>query len=108
MEVLIFEIGTQSYGLPARQAVEVLRAGTITSLPKSPPIVEGAIDVRGAIVPVLDFRSRFRLPPKALSVSDQFVIAQAGTRKVAIRADRATRLAHVSDSDLRSLSNLKG
>src|SRR5436309_14010618 len=63
-EVLIFEVGSQRYGLPAAGVRELVRAVTVTPLPRAPAIVEGVIDLRGTIVPVLDIRARFRLPAK--------------------------------------------
>jgi purine-binding chemotaxis protein CheW len=59
-ELLIFEIGASRFGLPSADVREVLRAVTIVPLPGAPPIVEGLINVRGRIVPVLDIRRRFR------------------------------------------------
>lgn len=95
MDVLVFEVGGIRYALPVPQAREVVRAVTIVPLPRAPSIVEGLIDVRGDLVPVLDVRARFRLPPKALSPADQLILAHAGSRLVAIRADRVVDLVQV-------------
>jgi purine-binding chemotaxis protein CheW len=94
-EVLIFEVGGQRYGLPAADVQELLRVVTVTPLPSGPPIVEGVINLRGRIVPVLDIRTRFRLPAKPAEHTDHLVVAHAGQRLVALRVDRAL--------DLRSL-----
>lgn len=106
MDVLTFELGPQRYAVPAPQVIEIVRAATITPLPKAPAIVEGAIDYRGAVVPVLDIRSRFRQPAKPLSISDQFIVARAGGRQIAIRVDRAAQFVTLAASDLRSLQHL--
>jgi purine-binding chemotaxis protein CheW len=95
LEVLIFDVGGQRYGLPSNVVDEVVRAVTVVPLPKAPAIVEGVIDVRGALVPVLDIRRRFRLAPKPLEHTDHLVLAWAGPRRVAIRADRALDLLHI-------------
>src|SRR5205814_6113109 len=50
------------------------------------------INLRGQIVPVLDIRGRFGLPPKPLEPSDHLIVATVGGRLVAIRADRALDL----------------
>ncbi len=83
-------MGTSRYGLPLEVTREVLRATSIASLPRAPEIIEGIIDIRGALVPVLDIRSRFRAARKPLHPSDQFVIADAGQRTVALRVDQVT------------------
>ena len=75
-----------------------MRAVAITPLPNAPPLIEGVVNVRGRILPVLDVRARFRLPARALDPSDHFIVAAAGARGVILRVDRATRLAEVDDS----------
>ncbi|HYT87347.1 MAG TPA: chemotaxis protein CheW [Gemmataceae bacterium] len=95
-EILVFEIGGQRYGLPVADVRELLRAVTLTPLPQAPAIVEGIINVRGTIVPVLDIRRRFRLPARAPEHTDHLIVASAGGRLVALRVDHAlevTRLA---------------
>lgn len=100
MDLVVFEIGGLRYALPAPAVSEVVRAVTVVPLPQAPPIVEGLINVRGALVPVLDVRTRFRLPPKAASHMDHLILAWAGPRLVAIRADRALDLARVEAGDI--------
>jgi purine-binding chemotaxis protein CheW len=81
-EVLILEVGGQRYGLPVADVQELLRMVTLTPLPSGPPIVEGVINVRGKVVPVLDLRTRFRLPAKAADHTDHVAglqsVRQAG------------------------------
>jgi purine-binding chemotaxis protein CheW len=99
-EILLFEIGGERYGLLSADVRELLRAVTIVSLPKAPAIVEGLINLRGKVVPVLDIRTRFRIPPKPLEASDHFVVAVAGAALVAIRVDRAMDLVRVDDKQI--------
>jgi purine-binding chemotaxis protein CheW len=92
LELLVFEVGGQRYGLPAADVRELLRAVTLTPLPQAPAIVEGVINVRGVLVPVLDIRGRFHLPPKPPEPTDHLIVARAGGRLVALRVDRAVEL----------------
>jgi purine-binding chemotaxis protein CheW len=104
MDLVVFEIGGVRYALPAPAVREVVRAVTIVPLPDAPPIVEGLINVRGVLVPVLDVRTRFRIPANAGAVSDHLILAWAGTRLVALRVDRAVEVAAV---DARDIENAK-
>ena len=104
-EVLVFEVGGQRYGLPTADVRELVRAVSITPLPYAPAGIEGVVDVRGLLLPVLDLRARFRLPAKLLDPSDQFIVASAGTRGVILRVDRATHLALLDQAVLPSNPN---
>jgi purine-binding chemotaxis protein CheW len=99
-EVLVFEVGGQTYGLPTADVRELVRAVAITPLPGAPGVIEGVVNVRGCVLPVLDVRARFRLPPKALDPSDHFIVASAGPRGVILRVDRATHLALVDEASV--------
>ncbi len=103
LDVLTFDLSGYRYALAARTVREVVRAVSIRPLPKAPAVVEGVINVRGTIVPVLDIRSRFRLPQKPLQHTDHLIVAWAGARLVAIRADRVADLAHLDAEDVADL-----
>jgi len=105
-EVLVFEVGGQRYGLPTVDVRELVRAVTITPLPNAPAAIEGVVNVRGHVLPVLDVRSRFRLPAKALDPSDHFIVASAGPRGVILRVDRATHLAFVDEASVQPSQTL--
>lgn len=100
IEILVFEAGGRRFALPSRDVAELLRAVTIVPLPKAPAIVEGVINVRGTLVPVLDIRSRFRLPPSAIEHTDHLIVARAGQRLVALRVQRALDLVRIEPSDI--------
>ena len=91
-EVLVFELGGQRYGLPVGDVRELVAAVIPTPLPGAPAVVEGVINLRGRVVPVLDVRRRFGLPAKPVEPADHLIVARAGGRLVALRADRALEL----------------
>jgi purine-binding chemotaxis protein CheW len=95
VEIVVFALGAQRYALPLADVQELLRAVTIVALPKAPSVVEGVIDVRGRVVPVVDMRQRFGLAPKVLEPSDHLVLATVGARTVALRVDRAVDLVRI-------------
>jgi purine-binding chemotaxis protein CheW len=100
MQLLLFELGSLRYALPAADVREILRAVAMAPLPKAPAIVEGIVNVRGTVVPVLDIRTRFRVPSKAVSHTDHLILASAGSRLVALRADRVLDLMDLDTSDI--------
>lgn len=64
------------------------------------------INVRGALVPVLDIRQRFGIPPRALTPDQHLIIARAGQRLVALRVDRALDLVVIEESAIESASRV--
>jgi purine-binding chemotaxis protein CheW len=99
-EILVFSLAGQRYALWAADVRELLRAVAILPLPGAPRMVEGVINLRGRPVPVLDLRARFGLPGKPLEITEHLIVAAAGPRLVAIRADRALDLVGVALDDV--------
>jgi len=97
---LLFTLDDRRFALPVAQAREALPAMAMAPLAGAPGVVEGVVDVRGAVVPVLDLRARFGLPPRPLSADDHLVLAEAGARLVALRVDRATDVVALDDAEL--------
>lgn len=100
LEVLVFEVGGQRYALRSIEVRELVRCVTVSPLPRAPAIIEGIINVRGAVVPVLDLRTRFRLPPKPAAHTDHLILASAGPRLVALRVDRALGLVRLEAGEV--------
>ena len=90
--VIVFELSEHRYALPLSDVREVLAIPTIVPLPKAPPIVEGVVNIRGVVVPVMDIRALFRLPAQLPHPADHLLVARAGARLVALRVDRVLGL----------------
>ena len=99
-EVLLFLLEGHRYALPMEDVRELVRAVRLTPLPRAPAVVEGLLNLRGELLPVLDMRRRFRLPARPLSSSDHLVVARAGHRSVALRVDRAEGLLSLEEGQL--------
>lgn len=87
--LLVFRLGGQRYALPLAAVERIVRAVEVTPLPGAPAIVLGAIDVQGAVLPVLSIRRRFGLAQGEIDPGDQFVLARSAGRPVALVIDEA-------------------
>jgi len=95
IEILIFEIETERFGVRSADVVEVLRAASVSPLPQAPRTIEGALNLRGRVVPVLNTREILGLPPKPMQHTDHLIVVQADGHFVTLRADRAISLLRV-------------
>jgi purine-binding chemotaxis protein CheW len=62
-QLILFSVGTVVYGLPIDRVRAVVNPQTVVELPHAPLSVVGVTDHRGEVVPVIDLRARFALPP---------------------------------------------
>jgi purine-binding chemotaxis protein CheW len=86
---VVFKVGKSEYALPASDVLQMESYTSATPVPGSKPWVAGIIQVRGRIVPVVDVRMRFGLPPQDRTVDSRVVVATHGERAVALLVDAA-------------------
>lgn len=104
--VLVVEMGDLRCGFPAADVVELHPVVATSPLPGAPSVVDGVVDVRGSVVPVLDVRTRLGLPAREPVVTDHLVVSRVGPRTVALRVDRAVELTAIPGSSIDSAEDL--
>lgn len=58
-QLVVFEVGDESFGIDISIVQEIIRLQPITEVPKAPMYVKGVINLRGKVIPVIDLRERF-------------------------------------------------
>ena len=76
-QFLTFLLDKEEYGVEILNVQEIKSWGPYTPLPKSPDHVLGVINLRGAIVPIIDLRSRFKLPPSKPTATTAIIIVRS-------------------------------
>lgn len=100
-QLFVFSLEGHRYALHLEVVDKVVPAVHVTPLPKAPEIVTGIVNIHGEIVPVIDVRRRFALPPKPrLALSDRLVIARTRHRSVAVAADAVSGVLECPDEDV--------
>ena len=98
--ILLARLSGAQIGFCASSIREVLRSVTIAPLLGTPPIIEGAVNFRGRIVPVVNVRERLSLAALA-NAPDQFlVILEVNDRLIAVRVDDVEDVVEVPASEL--------
>ncbi|MEO8843464.1 MAG: chemotaxis protein CheW [Kofleriaceae bacterium] len=93
-----FRVGTASYALPADQVLHLESYETATHVPGAPSYVAGLVQVRGRLVPVVDLRARFGLPPVEHSLDHRVVVVQVGTRIAGLLVDSAREVVQIDEA----------
>lgn len=94
LSLVVASLGALRLGIPVDAVDRVLMAAEVTPLADMPAAIVGVINIHGEVMPVVDLRARFRLPPKALQASDHFVIVRLGGRALAVTFDDVLDTSH--------------
>ncbi|MDP1831037.1 MAG: chemotaxis protein CheW [Geothrix sp.] len=78
IELVVFRLGPESYGLRLREVREIIMVGQITPVPRAPHFVDGVLNLRGEVMPVVDLRTRFGLERVEATSISRILITSIG------------------------------
>ncbi|MBI1308818.1 MAG: chemotaxis protein CheW [Proteobacteria bacterium] len=81
-QLVTFELFGEIFALPILDVREIIRMTTITPVPQAPPFVEGVINLRGQIIPVVDLRKRFGLTSEKAGEDTRIIVVELGNNMV--------------------------
>lgn len=91
---MVFKLGCEDYGIEIGQVREIIRRREITPMPWQPPFVEGVINVRGTIIPVVNLNKRFGLEGDA-STHSHTIIVESGDGLIGMLVDAVSEVIRV-------------
>jgi purine-binding chemotaxis protein CheW len=86
---VVFKVAGAEYAIPASEVLQMESFSGATPVPGAPSHVAGLVQVRGRVVPVVDARARFGLPPVERTLDTRVVVGQLGPRIVGLLVDSA-------------------
>ena len=98
-QLVVFELASESYGVEISRVQEIDRMERVTAVPHAPMFVEGVINLRGRITPVVDLRSRFGLPKTEATPLTRVVVVKAANEEwVGLVVDAVSEVLRIQTS----------
>lgn len=91
-----FGVGKGYYGIPVDRVVRIIRREEITSVPSAPRFVEGVINLRAEVIPVVNLRARFGLP-RETEKKNRIVIIGAQNRHYGLLVDEVRDIVELTE-----------
>ncbi|HLY98813.1 MAG TPA: chemotaxis protein CheW [Candidatus Angelobacter sp.] len=101
-----FRIGRESFGVPIRLVHEIVRIPDITAVPEAPDFVEGVINLRGKIVPVVDLRKRFGEKEIISTRKNRILVAEVDRKMVGLMVDAASEVMKIPETEIEQPPNV--
>ena len=86
---VVFTLAGAEYAIPVDAVLQMETFSGATLVPGAPAYVAGIVTVRGRVVPVIDLRVRFGLPPAEVTLDTRIIVSETRGRVVALRVDAA-------------------
>lgn len=94
-QMVVFKLAGEQYGVTIHQVQEITKMSAITKVPRSPSYVEGVVNLRGDVIPVLDLRKRFDMENLEYDQFTRIIVSDIDKRKVGIIVDEVLEVLRV-------------
>lgn len=99
-QLVTFSLGTEEFGVDIMKVQEIIRIPSITRVPKAPEYIEGVINLRGIVIPVVNLRIRFGMPQAEESELSRIVVLQVDGKVFGVRVDGVTEVLRLESESI--------
>ncbi|MEW9121945.1 MAG: chemotaxis protein CheW [Thermotaleaceae bacterium] len=101
-QYVVFHLAQEAYAIDIVKIHEInrLKEITITKIPQVPDFIEGIINLRGEVVPIINLRKRFAIPPKAISKESRIVIIKIWDKVIGLLVDSVSHVITFEEIDI--------
>lgn len=101
-QYLTFALGGEEYGVEILKVQEIRGYAPITPIPNTPPHIKGVMNLRGAIIPVVDLRRALAMPAAEHGPFTVIIVVTVGTRVMGLIVDAVSDVLDVARADIHS------
>jgi purine-binding chemotaxis protein CheW len=99
-QYVLFRCGTEEYGLPISRVSSIIRYETVTPVPRAPRAVQGVIDLRGRVIPVVDLGKRLFGHDFDPMPRSRIIVTESDGGEIGLAVDGASEVATFSPDDM--------
>lgn len=107
-EFVIFNLDTQLYGIDIQSVQIIERIKSIQRVPKAPRCIQGVMNLRGEIIPLINLREQFQLAPKEYSEETRIIIIKLEDTMTGIIVDSVREVLELTSDQIETVQNVQG
>ncbi len=92
LQLVTFRIGKEEFSMDILKVQEIIRHMDLTRVPRTPDFVDGVINLRGRVIPVLDLRKRFGLPADEKTSETRIIVVDVDDSTVGFKVDAVSEV----------------
>ena len=106
-QFMTFQTGKEFFGIGISYINEIIMMQPITLVPEVEDYIKGLINLRGKIIPVIDVRVRFKMPPAEYTDRTCIIIINVKSMVIGLIVGQIAEVVNISDDDIVPLPSLK-
>jgi purine-binding chemotaxis protein CheW len=105
-QLVVFDLNEEAYGVDISQVREIIRMQEITRVPRAPEFIEGIINLRGKVIPVVDLRARFSMPETERTDEHRIVVVDVEGQDIGMVVDAVKEVSRIPSSSIEPPSSV--
>jgi purine-binding chemotaxis protein CheW len=106
IQVVAFQLGNEEYAVDILKVQEINRLMSITRVPRAGEYIEGVVNLRGNIIPVMNLHKKFNLDPAGETDDKRIIVFQFDELKAGIIVDKVSEVLQISDVNIEETSKV--
>lgn len=98
LQLVSFNMGDEEYGIDILKVQEIIRFTEITRIPNAPCFVDGVINLRSKVIPVIDLRTRLGMERKERSNSTRIIVVEISGRTTGFKVDGVNEVLRIPEN----------
>jgi purine-binding chemotaxis protein CheW len=100
LQLVVFRLDNEEYGINIMQVQEISPYQKLTKVPNSPAFVDGIVNLRGDVIPVVSLKKKFNLIESQVTELTRLIVINNGNRRTGFVVDDASEVITISDKDV--------
>lgn len=106
LEIVEFEVGNNKFGINVIKVKEIIQPLPVTFIPHAHPHIEGIVQLRGEVLPVVDMLKVLGIPNASYSNQQKYIVAEFNKQKVVFHVDNVTQIHRISWNQIEKPSDM--
>ncbi|MCU7497428.1 MAG: purine-binding chemotaxis protein CheW [Ignavibacteria bacterium] len=98
VQLVGFNLGKECYGVDIKRIKEINRMTEITRVPRAPEFIEGVINLRGSVIPVINLRKKVKMPSREYDKDTRIIIVELSGKTLGFIVDAVKEVLRIPES----------
>lgn len=106
LQFVVFRLGNEEYGVNIMQVKEIVPYKEPVKVPNAPNFIEGIINLRGQIIPIVNLKKRFNIPGESVCEETRIIVMNIDSKQVGFIVDDASEVRTISEEDIENAPDI--
>lgn len=99
-QYVVFKLGKEEYGIDIMNVREIVQYQESVKVPNSPDFIEGIINFRGKVIPIVCLKKRFGMKDRAIDANTRIIVINLNDKQIGFLVDEASQTVRLDDSNI--------